>query len=82
MNTADEMRQLADTLQRGATADIWADFAGWRDYAHPEETERGIKAVDEAQAAMTRAAELLRHLADPTRQLTPTEHTILRGMVP
>jgi len=82
MNTADEMRQLADTLTRLAGADIWYDFDWWREYMEPEEAALGIKAVDEAQAAMTRAAELLRHLADPTRQLTPTEHTILRGMIP
>lgn len=82
MNTADEMRQLADALERGAAADIWADFAGWRDYAAPEETERGLAAVDRAQAAMTRAAALLRQLADPTRPLTDTERAVLRGMLP
>jgi hypothetical protein len=76
------MRQLADTLERGATADIWYDFAGWRDYADPEETERGLRAVDRTQAAMTQAAALLRRLADPTRDLTATELAVLRGMLP
>ncbi len=82
MTTADEMRHLADTLTRLAGADIWYDFDWWRDYMEPEEAELGIKAVDEAQAAMTRAAALLRQLADPTRPLTDTERAVLRGMLP
>jgi hypothetical protein len=62
--TPEQLRALADTLDMGAAADIWADFAAWRDYASPEETEHGLRAVDRTQAAMTQAAALLRRMAE------------------
>lgn len=84
MTTADEMRDIADALERGAAADIWADsvWVGLWDYATVEEIDRGIATANRTQAAMTRAAALLRQLADPTRQLTDTERAVLRGMLP
>lgn len=75
MTTADEMRQLAEILERGATADIWYD-------ADHNSDEAADNAIGETQYAMTRAAALLRQLADPTRPLTDTERAVLRGMLP
>lgn len=82
MTTADEMRQIAQTLEHGVRADIWAWFDESSDYLAPGEAATWNDAVTEAQAAMTRAAALLRQLADPTRPLTDTERAVLRGMLP